>query len=580
MKKLFIKITLLLALSVSHYGCNDMLDLEPQDRVSDASFWKNANDFKLGANVFYTYLRTFTQLGTHGGGDLGNSLGAIEKGINTIPVTDANFNDAYSRIRVINNLLEKAAAYPNQDEIKQYVAEAKFFRAYVYFENLLTVYGASVIIDRTLNPNSSELTSSRNPREEVVDFIIKDLEEAIPDLPLESILGTANKGRVSQGAAQAFLGRVALYEGTWQKFRGGNSERVNALLDKAISNSDAVILSNQYALFAPVTLGDSAQKYLFILEDQKSNPANINKSANREYILAQRYDQNLRQIRLNVSFGGFGSDASKVFADMFLCQDGLPADRSPLFQGYGTMKSEYLNRDNRMKYQFHVDRGYYWSGNANWQINWNWSADDKKNARESPFDPFGNSTTGYNTYRFVAERQVPDNQEGFDYPVIRYAEVLLNYAEAVYERNGSISDADLDKSLNLVRNRVNKNMPKLSNTLVNANGLSMREEIRRERTVELNAEAHRMDDLKRWYIAHIELTKPVLGVKWTGTEFATTYTGEPGKRAKKTPAVDGNGFVLVDAASNRLFSEKHYLLPIPTQQIQLNPKLGQNPGWE
>jgi hypothetical protein len=71
-----------------------------------------------------------------------------------------------------------------------------------------------------------------------------------------------------------------------------------------------------------------------------------------------------------------------------------------------------------------------------------------------------------------------------------------------------------------------------------------------------------------------------LGVKWTGTEFETTYTGDPGKRAKKTPAVDADGFVLVDAASNRMFSEKNYLLPIPTQELQLNPKLGQNPLWE
>ena len=98
-----------------------------------------------------------------------------------------------------------------------------------------------------------------------------------------------------------------------------------------------------------------------------------------------------------------------------------------------------------------------------------------------------------------------DNFEGFDYPIIRYAEVLLNYAEAVYERDGKIEDKDLNISLNLVRTRVNPNMPGLTNKLVNDNGLSMREEIRRERTVELFHEGFRLDDLKRWKTAEVEM---------------------------------------------------------------------------
>ena len=112
------------------------------------------------------------------------------------------------------------------------------------------------------------------------------------------------------------------------------------------------------------------------------------------------------------------------------------------------------------------------------------------------------------------------NSEGYDYPVIRYAEVLLNYAEAVYERDDAISDDDLNISLNLVRNRINKSMPKLSNNLVTANGLNMREEIRRERTVELFNEGFRIDDLKRWKTAETEMPKDFLGIKWTGTEYA------------------------------------------------------------
>jgi hypothetical protein len=105
-------------------------------------------------------------------------------------------------------------------------------------------------------------------------------------------IAASDKGRVSKGAAQAFLGRVTLYEGTWQKFRG-NTARANTLLDKSISSNDEVMKSTLYELFAPTALGDSAQKYMFILENQQSNPANITKAANKEYILANRYDFNL-----------------------------------------------------------------------------------------------------------------------------------------------------------------------------------------------------------------------------------------------------------------------------------------------
>src|ERR1044072_1737844 len=133
----------------------------------------------------------------------------------------------------------------------------------------------------------------------------------------------------------------------------------------------------------------------------------------------------------------------------------------------------------------------------------------------------GAGGTGYANQKWGTERRLNDNEEGYDWPVIRLAEVYLNYAEAVYERNGSISDADLDKSLNLVRNRVNKTMPKLSNAFVSAKTLDMRTEIRRERTIELYLEGFRVDDLKRWKTAETEMPMDVLGVKWKGTRWET-----------------------------------------------------------
>jgi hypothetical protein len=399
------------------------------------------------------------------------------------------------------------------------------------------------------------------------------MEEAIPDLPDESAIAASDKGRVSKQAAQAFLGRICLYEGTWQKYRSGNANRYNTLLDKAISNSDAVITAGVHALFKPAALGDSALKYMFILENQKSNPAGITKTANTEYILAVRYESNnlLKTIPNQISFGALGADMSRKMADMYLCSDGLPIDKTSVIFSRATLKSEYQNRDTRMRYYMMIPGYPYWQNATNWHINWDWSAADLANARP-PHNPWSNDITGYNNQQWAAERQVPNSQEGYDYPVIRLAEVYLNYAEALYERNGVISDADLDKSLNKVRNRVNATMPKLANAFVSDNGLDMREEIRRERAIELQGEGFRMDDLKRWYIAHIELVKPLLGVRWKGTEFETKYTN--------APTLTADGDVLADPITERKFSEKNYLIPIPTNQIQLNTNLVQNPGWE
>lgn len=156
-----------------------------------------------------------------------------------------------------------------------------------------------------------------------------------------------------------------------------------------------------------------------------------------------------------------------------------------------------------------------------------------------------------------------------DYPVIRYAEVLLNYAEAIYELNGSISNTELNESLNLVRWRSNPDMPGLTTELVSNNGLSMREEIRRERAIELIHEGFRIDDLKRWYTASTDMPQTQLGVKYSGTWFESNWA--------ITNTLSSDGCLIL--YSGRSWEDKNYLYPLPADQLQLNPQLGQNPGW-
>ena len=207
---------------------------------------------------------------------------------------------------------------------------------------------------------------------------------------------------------------------------------------------------------------------------------------------------------------------------------------------------------------------FYWNNDGKWRTTW--TAADEENALTCD----RRSQSGYINYKWGTERKVDDTNEGYDYPVIRYAEVLLNYAEAVYEQGESITDADLDISLNVVRQRSNPEMVKLSNALVSANGLDMREEIRAERTVELALEGFRIDDLKRWKTAETEMPQDLLGVQMTGTWFGTNWSNQT------RPLNDDGCIILYDG---RVWSEKNYLYPIPSDEYQLNPKLGQNKGW-
>ena len=562
-------------------ACNKVLDLDPLDQIADGNYWKNAGHFKLFANQFYAWRRDFGAVindNPHSDyrSDLISNLvpNQFSNGTNTISGTDGNFSGAFSKIRTVNTLILRAESYSNQAEIAQYVAEAKFFRAYTYFD-LLQLFGDAPIIDRVLETTDPILNAPRNNRNEVADFIIADLQAAIPGLPLESAIASADKGRVSRGAAQAFLSRVALFEGTWQKSRG-NAARATPLLNIAANAAKDVMTSTQYELFKPAILGDSALKYLFVLEDAKSNPAGIAKSANREYIFSNRHDEVLNPININISHGQFANVVlvSRKFANMYLNQNGLPVGNAnnTQFAGYSTMTSEYQNRDNRMQYTLMPPKKAYWS-NDNGRVNWTGDAADRTTAVFTSYIP-STTGTGYYNQKWNAERKVTDRFEGYDFPIIRYAEVLLNYAEAVFERDGNITDADLNISLNLVRNRVNTSMPKLSNAFVSANNLDMRTEIRRERTVELFNEGFRIDDLKRWKTAEIEMPQDFLGIQYTGTEYATSSLGGWSTAVKPKNA---NGIIVFE--SGRTWTDRNYLYPIPADQLKLNPKLGQNPNW-
>ena len=180
-------------------------------------------------------------------------------------------------------------------------------------------------------------------------------------------------------------------------------------------------------------------------------------------------------------------------------------EQSPLFQGYNILSSQFENRDPRMSMTFVVPGSEIFFEGGLWQPTY-------------PGFTGNNATrTGYMLRKFLDETLDAAHFQGeYDFKEFRYAEVLLILAEALHEKNGSISDADLDRTINLLRSRAN--MPRLRNAHVTLNGLNMLNEIRRERTVELAFEGFLRDDLRRWKTAETVLPQAIKGVKFLGTE--------------------------------------------------------------
>lgn len=570
------KITYILGL-FSMLTFQSCLDMEPKTQLADTNYWQTPDHFKLFATQFYGWTVDFKQLDDSPHSDVrsdlrtGITLDVYSNGTNSIPSSDKTYTNNYNRIRQVNTLLQQAEGYAAPADIETSVGEAHFFRAYCYFD-LLQVYGDVIITRTPLDIDSPEMQMARNSRDEVVDFILEDLEEAIRLLPEANEISSKDEGRLSSQAASAFLSRVALYEGTWQKFRNGgqNNDRSSALLDIAATSAHDVIESGFFELFAPEELGTEAYKYLFILENDKSNPAGITKSGNKEYIFTRRHDPTLASIGFNITQGRLGNAVyvTRKMANMYLQSNGLPIN--PQTWDYSKVDSEFKDRDNRMSNTLMIPGHTYW-GTGGGRIDWTGSAEEIANASHKNFMP--STGTGYFPHKWCCERDgVPTGMEAYDYPIIRYAEVLLNYAEAVFERDDKISDEDLAISLNLTRKRVNPNMPDLTNAFVSANNLDMRTEIRRERTVEFYDENFRIDDLKRWKTAEEEMPMNLTGVKLRGTEYETKWSDASSK------TMDAEGCIIYE--QGRVWEEKHYLYPLPIDQLKLNPNLKQNPGWE
>ena len=626
-------------------SCTSWLDQEPMSNVTNSTYFKNASQFEAAANNLYSQLQGYNGINYtifDNGTDL-NYLGKDElSGNNSASTSDDCYKKPYTYLRAVNNVLTAAESYKGTDNIDASVGTAYFFRAWWHFF-LLQRFGGVTLALSIPQTTSDFVWGPRNSRYEVMSSILSDLEKAKLLLASTTKASTSNSGAVNIEAVCAFKARVCLYEGTWEKYNGRGSEDVTngdgtntgagtampdgypsvvELLTMAKTESARFVSDGSYSSEYSIWMECEDHKidaydktssfYLFGLEETESNPYGASKSSNNEAILRKCFDYALQ------AYGGANithsepCGGSRKLMDMFLCADGLPINKSSLFKGYYGLNTEFENRDARMLCLFKQTGHYYWSANnehgkvADFSIA---PSDDATNLG-GIYAPIlttysGGTYNGNNGYvgrKYVEERARPSTQESADFMLIRYPEMLLTYAEATYELDGKITDAVLNNSINIIRRRAH--IANLTNDLVSANGLDMKQEIRRERTLELYGEGFRLNDLCRWGIADVELSRPICtyyaSYDGKATELATEdKPGYPGTKMYNAdvwkdhtvtaetiqdsyvagmPTVKP-GALITEPQSERNFTKKNYLQAIPTDQISLNNELKQNPKW-
>ncbi len=553
-------------------GCTKQLDQLSQTTLVNQQFWNNSSDLNIGTNYLYSFLPGFeTPLEDRYGGlamDVFNgTLDKISDGTRTVPANDDNWNNPYKLIRAANNILEKAQTITNDNPaLTTYsIAQARFFRAFAYYK-LVRAYGDVPYLGRTASETDSLIFSPRLPREQIMDSMYADLDFAAANSPQAdkisgstTVAGSAGSeyGRITRGGVLAFESRVALMAGTWAKFRGGSNAAKH--LQKAITAAQTVMTEGKYALYT----GDGANSYI-----SQYGYAAETYSQNKEVVMARLYGQNASN---NVSSQSFARNpttdgtcaATRKYVLTALYSDGLPAGKSPLdSNGKETgLLTDYQNRDPRLVLtSFKVGDPYVSINNA---VNLT----------------YGN-TYYYQQKKYWVKEDFTQGYGFHDYYIIRYAEVLLNYAEATFELNdGKISDGDLDATINLLRKRATNNdntkLPLLTNAFVTANGLDMRTEIRRERTIELAFEGFYYWDLLRWKTAETEMPQALVERKY--------FTGLNYGGATPPKNIDANGYIIMEAAApvRKFDPNKDYLWPIPSTQIGLSHgNVIQNPGWQ
>lgn len=532
----------------------DFLTRDPLDSITDVSFWKTEEQLELAVNACYASLKGKNVVDMENMGDntiypaqsdyLAISSGNFDYSLGTL---NSEWKAQYEGIRRCNSFLlnYKRAENINPKLLNQYGAEARFLRAFLY-SYLSFFFGDVPLVTEPLDIGDEQIMGPRTPNAEVVDFILSELDLAAADLP--ATYAAADLGRITKGAALAWKARVALYYGKW---------------DMAEQAAKAVMDMKQYALYSN---GNTATSY----NELFTHAGKLAAGKNKETILARLYLADIsmhnmsREVQVPDQTSRFSPTKSLV--DSYLCIDGLPIEQSPLYVE-DSYQGIFKNRDPRLT-QTVLAPGAAWGGQDDGD------PDDKPNAvfniPKFNADKKGSiSATGFYFTKYVNIPTVSIyNKDPNDIHILRYAEVLLSYAEARLEQ-GKLTQEDIDLTVNLLRNRVG--MKRMELAELAANGLDVRTEIRRERRVELALEGQRYFDIKRWKQGEL-LSRDVKGIK-------KSFIASNNQNFVKAIPADENGYMIINTGRN-FDAGRAYLWPVPLTQLQRNPALGQNPGWQ
>lgn len=589
MKLKFIKYFVLIILFSTSTGCNeDILDLSPQDAISESVVWNDLNLIELYVNDRYDEM-------PHGfvtwSGEL-RMAGITDESYHQweayiidkhtrgglTPTNMLFFGgywlDAYTAIRNQNTFLEKIGQYQGSEteRIDQLKAEVRFMRAWFYL-GLAVRYGAVPFTTQTFDIED-DLNLARTPVPEIFDFVVTELDEIIEDLPDKSEAMGADFGRVTKGAALGLKIRALMFDASPLYDETGNGQSTTKWQLVADACEELFDL-NQYSL---------SSNYKDIFNNAMNPEVIFFKQFIGQFGPVQWYgidgfshwrgghDMNRWQYPSGVGFLGWTSENPRQgFVDQYETLSGhipvlgynvgdydneLEASLAePIYNPAATdfdPDHPYENRDPRFGYSVQYDGQFFkfrelefWEGGL-----------DSRDPIANPDGHWNGPRLGYGTKKFLQESWSPASANGSSQPWIhmRLAEFYLTYAEAQYHLGFPGIAVDY---VNMVRARPDVDMPP-----INASG-DLMEKIKHERKIELAFESHRYFDAKRWLDAEDDFAKDIIGVK---------INKDPNSGDKSYR------YFYFDQIGTRSFPESHYFWPIPNYEI-IKTSLQQNPGY-
>ena len=574
-------------------SCDDALDKFPLAALSPETYFKNATELQSFTNTFYGIMPSSSLFNSQDDVIIGYTLPDYMRGGRTV----GSASWSWSYLRNFNTLIEYSTNCKDEAVRTKYIALTRFFRAYFYFEKV-KVFGDVPWVDRALGSGDPELYKPRDNREFVMTKIIEDIDFAIENLPASRDIYT-----VTKWTALALKSRICLFEGTFRKYHAGaemlatlpeDAHDYEYYLELAAAAADEFINTSGYRIYNDEGVNNS-YRGLFSKKDASELSAEVILA--RNYSLAYGVLHNAGNYIVSGTIAKPGM--TKKFVNSYLMKDG---SRFTEKAGYETMSfvEEVKGRDPRFAQSVRTP-GYK----------------RPTLGAEKVAPTLECTVTGYSPTKYWTDEASEEyNKNENDLIIFRAAEVYLNYAEAKAEL-GTLTQADLDKSIKPIRERVGMPNMTLASLTVDpyltdqytgypkAKGeqLAAILEIRRERTIELVQEGHRYYDIIRWAEGSTLLT-PLQGLYFPGPgEYdldgdgvvdVVLYKGEKpsGVTAAAYEIGEGGGKVNLSegdsgyyeyhkGAKREWVEERDYLYAIPIDERTLtNGVLTQNPGWD